>query len=403
MNIDFSKKELYNYKYIPILRNLKRYVFLMWSGGSGKSMFTAQKEIIKSFEKWNRLLWVRKVKDTIKDSVFAELCWVIEQWSLQDYFEATKSPMYIKNKLTWSDMIFRWVDDVEKIKSVKWVTRIWIEEATELEKKDFNQLDIRLRGLGKQLQIICTYNPISDIHWLITDFWNYWNTDDVECLHSTYKDNRFVWEQYDKTMQRLKEQDINMYNIYALGIPGKALQWIIFEKYEIIGSIPAEAKLKWYGLDFGFNDPTVLVWIYEYNGWIILDEELYKSWLITADIVNFLKENEIKKSDYIVWDNSRPEAIEEIRKAGYNSIPCKKGDDSVIEWINLIKSMPIYVTARSKNWIKEFSNYSWKKKPKQDDIYKDEPIDAFNHFIDAGRYGVTKFFKKLEDFDIIIW
>ena len=96
----------------------------------------------------------------------------------------------------------------------------------------------------------CTYNPISDQHWLITDFWVYGSTQDVECLHSTYKDNRFVGqEQYDKVMERLRLQDINLYNIYALGIPGKAVEGLIFS-YENISEIPEEAKYHGPGLDF---------------------------------------------------------------------------------------------------------------------------------------------------------
>ena len=89
----------------------------MWGSWSGKSTFEAQKEIIKTFDYDSRLLWVRKVKDTIKDSMFAELVGVIEAWDLEPYFEITKSPMMITNKITWSDIIFRWMDNHEKVKS----------------------------------------------------------------------------------------------------------------------------------------------------------------------------------------------------------------------------------------------------------------------------------------------
>ena len=140
MEIDFSNHLLYNKKYIPFFHNKQRYNFLMWGWWSWKSKAEAQKEIQKSFRVWHRLLWVRKVKDTIKDSIYTELVQVIEEWKLEEYFDITKSPMYIRNKLTWSDFIFRWLDDVEKIKSVSKVTDIWIEEATEIDKKEFDQL-----------------------------------------------------------------------------------------------------------------------------------------------------------------------------------------------------------------------------------------------------------------------
>ena len=144
-SIDFSNKDLYNPVYIPLLRNKKRYIFLKWWSWSGKSTFEAEKEIIQTYIPWNRLLWLRKVKDTIKESVFAELVGIIEMWWLQDHFQITKSPMYIKNLKTWSDIIFRWMDDPEKVKSIRRISRIWIEEATEFNLEDFQQLDLRLR------------------------------------------------------------------------------------------------------------------------------------------------------------------------------------------------------------------------------------------------------------------
>ena len=399
MKIDFSNKDLYNYKYIPLLRNTKRYIFLMWWWWSGKSKFQAQKEIIKTFQK-NRLICIRKVYWTLKDSCYSELIWVINDWSLQNFFDTTKSPLYIKNKITGSDILFKWLDDAEKIKSIKEPTRIWIEEATEINKEDFNQLDIRLRWNKKELQITCSYNPISDQHWLITDFWNYWSTNEVECIHSTYKDNRFVWqEQFEKVMNRLKEQDINMYNIYALWKPGKLIEWIIFN-YTIINKIPEQARLKGYWLDFWYNDPTALIWIYEYNDNIILDEIIYKSYMNNQELINLMKALWVW-NERIVWDHARPEAIDEIHKAGFDIIPCTKWKDSIINWIQLMKQYKIFITSNSNNLIKEFNNYTWSKDKNWNIL--DKPIDAFNHWIDASRYWINEFFAKEQEFNIYIW
>jgi len=406
MIVDFSNRELFNYKYIPLLRDKNRYIFLMWWWWSWKSKFTAQKEIIKSFEKWNRLLWVRKVKDTIKDSVFAELEWVIDDWKLNDYFQITKSPLYIKNKLSWSDVIFRWLDDVEKIKSVKWVTRVWLEEATEADEWDFDQLDIRLRWIWKELQITCTYNPISDQHWLITQYWNKKDLPDMTLCHSTYKDNRFVWhEHYDKVMLRLKWSNMNLYKIYALWIPWKAVEWLIYE-YENIDKIPEQARLMWYWLDFWFNHPMALLWIYEYNiedkksweiiKWIILDEVLYWSWYITSDIIKFLDDEKFSKSEEIIGDNSRPEAIEEMFQSWYNCKPCIKWPWSVKDWIETVQTYKIYITARSAKSKKDFDNYVWAKD--KDWNYLEVPVKAFDDAPDAARYWIATFFKKQSDY-----
>lgn len=79
ITVDISSTDLYNEIYIPLLHNRKRYLFLMGSAGSGKSTFEAEKEIAHSYEP-GRTLGVRKVKDTLKESVYAELVGVIELW-----------------------------------------------------------------------------------------------------------------------------------------------------------------------------------------------------------------------------------------------------------------------------------------------------------------------------------
>lgn len=385
-DFDFSNRDLYNEVYIPLLRNKKRYIFMVGSGWSGKSSFQAQKEIIKSFEKW-RLLGIRKVKDTIKESIYAELCWVIEDWGLEEYFEITKVPMYIRNKLTWYDFVFRWMDDPEKIKSIKWVTRVWIEEATELNKKDFDQIDLRLRW-EKELQITCTLNPIDEEHWINQDFYIYWSTPDVEIVHTTYKDNRFVWAEYNKVMERLKVQDPRMYEIYALGKWWRAVEWLIFNFIEI-DKVPEEAKFVNRWQDFWFtNDPSAFTSIYEWNGWLILDEEFYRTWMTNQDIIEMYKSIWVWLTDEIVADSSEPKSIEEIYRAWYNIIWAEKWPDSVMYWIQIMKQFTLYITKRSMNLKKEFKNYCYAKDKEWKAINK--PIDAFNHAIDGVRYAITK-------------
>lgn len=202
---------------------MKRYIFLIGGAGSGKSTFQAQKEVAKMFETNSRLLCIRKVHATLKESCFAELVGVIEEWKLTAYFDITRSPLYIRNKITGSDVLFRGMDNPEKIKSIRRVKRVWCEEATELNREDFNQLDLRLRG-SENLQLTCTFNPVDEDSWLNSDFCSKGNTEDVEILHTTYLDNRWADEKYRTVMERLKEQDPKMYAIYAKGLWGKAVE-----------------------------------------------------------------------------------------------------------------------------------------------------------------------------------
>lgn len=387
---DFSNPDHYNEKYIPLFHSKKRYNFLMGGWGSGKSVAVAENEIIKTYTPDNGLLGVRKVKDTIKDSMYAEMVWVIERWWLQAHFEIKVSPLYIRNKLTGTDAIFRGMDDPEKVKSVHGRKRIWIEEASEFTKEDFNQLDLRLRGEW-MLQITASWNPIDEDHFLLTDFWSKWTTEEQLCIHSTYLDNRFVWDEYRKVMERLKEQDYRMYEIYALGKPWRRVEWQVYENWEEIDSVPDEAKFVGRGLDFWFsNDPTGIIGVYEWNGGLILDEELYRTHMTNPDIVAFLKSIWANTSDDIIADSSEPKSIEEISRAWFNIYPVAKWPDSVRFGIWVVKTMKIYFTKRSSNLRKEYMNYVWKKD--RNGKVLNDPIDLWNHLMDALRYFImTKY------------
>ena len=395
ITFNFSDKRLFNNKFTPLLKNTKRYIFLLGGAGSGKSFFQSQKEIIKSFECKGNIMCVRKVRDTIKDSMYAELKKRIYEWKLQDYFSLTKSPLSIINKVSGVEFIFRGIDDPEKIKSVSNIERIWIEEATELSREDFDQIDLRMRG-QKNMQLTCTFNPTDAEHWLNKDFWINGNTEDVECLHSTFTDNDFIGSEYKSVLERMVRTNRNYYNIYALGKWG-VLDGLVFENgFETIKEIPEEAKLLSYGLDFGFtNDPSSLVALYRYDNSIILDEIFYQTRMLNSDIIDELK----KQPFATVWaDSAEPKSIEEIKRAGIEIKPVTKGADSIVYGIDTMKQNKIILTSRSGNGQKEMRKYVWAKdkhgKP------TNNPIDSQNHFIDASRYACMMTLSKPVEYEI---
>lgn len=400
MNIDFSNPELYNEVYIPIFSDKKRYIFLMWWWWSWKSVAIWQWVVMYTFQTKHNILWVRKVYATIKDSVYAEIIWVIKDRWMESFFNIGKSPLEITNKLTWAKIIFRWLDDVEKIKSIKWVQKIRIEEATETTREDFDQLDLRLRWLD-DLQIICTFNPVDENSYLNTDYRVNGNTESQTCLHTTYEDNRFVWDAYKKVMERLKETNPSYYKVYALWQRG-TVEWLVFERYETLPDVPADARLVSYGLDFGYtNDPTAMIAVYKWNWSLVLDEIFYKRWLINVykdiddkigSIVGRFEENLIDKSADIWADSSEPKSIAEIYMAWYNIKPVEKWPDSIRAWIDLMKQYNIYITSRSSNLLKEFRKYT--RSQDKEGKYLNKPIDVDNHWIDASRYAVMSSFKN---------
>jgi phage terminase large subunit len=203
---------------------------------------------------------------------------------------------------------------------------------------------------------------------------------------STYKDNPFLQEATIKEIERLKEVDENLWNVFGEGQRGVSTE-TVFPSFSIIDNIPDNAKLISFGLDFGFSaDPTTIVAVYKHDLDLYFDELLYERGLTNQDIGNRIKTMEMERGVECFADSSEPKSIEELFRmnTGVNIKPAKKGADSIRIGIDIMKRHKINITKRSVNTIKEFRNYKWIK-DKNGDI-TNKPIDAFNHAIDACRY-----------------
>lgn len=216
--IDLSSlPELTNSVYYPYYTNDSRYLVLYGGAGSGKSVFAAQKIIVRTLsEKNHKFLVLRKVGTTIRNSTFAIIRETISQWGLTNEFEVNKTDMEITCK-NGNKICFSGLDDQEKLKSYHGITGIWVEEASELEKVDLDQLNLRLRGFTTNYkQIMITFNPISADHWIKTTFFDT-KQDNATVLKTTYKDNEFIDDEYKAVLEGYKDTDPYWYSVYALG------------------------------------------------------------------------------------------------------------------------------------------------------------------------------------------
>lgn len=221
VTIDLSNiPKVTNDKFYPFYFDRSRYLVLMGGGGSGKSKFSAQKIVFRMLaEKGHRFMVVRKVGDTLRDSVFADIKKVISDWGFDQLFhipEGRNSELYIKCKLNGNEILFYGLDKVEKRKSIEGITNIWIEEASELLVDDYRQLDIRMRGKANYNQMIISFNPIDINHWLKREFFDNPKPDSVTS-HSNYKDNPFLDDGTRKTLEAFKDTDPYYYSVYCLG------------------------------------------------------------------------------------------------------------------------------------------------------------------------------------------
>ena len=211
----------FNRAYRPLLRDREhRYLVLYGGAGSGKSVFAAQRYLVRLMESpLCNLLAARATAVSHRDSTYALLKQVIARWNLGSLFKCADSGLRVTCK-NGNAVILKGLDDPEKIKSVTFpkgeLTDIWVEEASERTLAQFNQLDLRLRGRGAHKQITLTFNPISAQHWLKQRFFDHPDPR-ARVLKTTYRDNAFLDGDYRRTLESYRDSDPYFYQVYCLG------------------------------------------------------------------------------------------------------------------------------------------------------------------------------------------
>lgn len=172
----------------------------------------------------------------------------------------------------------------------------------------------------------------------------------------------------------------NKWRVYGLGMVG-SLDGVVFDNWKQIDSIPDEARLLGYGLDFGYsNDPTAIVEVYKWNDKRILNEICYSKGLSNVQISRYI---DTKLPVYC--DSAEPKSIDELVNFKVNAYPVTKGADSINYGIQIMQNENYLVTKKSVNLINELQKYTWAKDKKTGETLN-KPIDNFNHSIDAWRY-----------------
>lgn len=207
-----------NPKYKGLLDIKNRYVYLYGGAGAGKSYAIAQNYVLKILSRANvNILVLRKVYADIERSVFNLFKQVITRMGLEEYFEFRTRPFKIVCLRNGNEIIFSGAMDIEQLKSITAsrgeITDAWLEEATEFLESDFRQIDIRLRGGKTPKQIICSFNPVNEMHWLKKKT----EEERAYVLHTTCEDNLMIEQEYKDTLKSYKVIDPYHYKVYYLG------------------------------------------------------------------------------------------------------------------------------------------------------------------------------------------
>lgn len=367
------------------LQASKSYKILINEGGTGssKTISLCQFWALKLSEEENKILTiVRKTTPALKKTVMRDFLSVLNQMGL--YNEANYNKTDSEYRLGTNLIEFISLDQPQKKRGSK-RDYLWCNEGNELVFEDYFQLSIRTKST-----IIFDYNPSDEYHWIYD---NLLGRDDSTVINSTYMDNPFLDNNIVQEIERYKKIDLNYWNIYGLGIRGKkktiiyqyGMNWVT-EMFDI-GKIEGD---EFYGMDFGVNDPTVLIRMKVKDGVCYERKVFYQSGWTNKELMDNMESQEIDKNTPIYADCEDKNRIMEIKEKGYNIIPSVKGKHSVKDGIDYVKRYKVILHPEDEELTGEKKKYSWKLKNEQ---LLNEPVKIKDHGQDAERYALFTHFK----------
>lgn len=258
---------------------------------------------------------------------------------------------------------------------------LFVNEAQSIPREIFRQLDIRTRK-----KVVIDFNPVRKF-WGESEFVG----DRYITIRSTYKDNPYLTKEQVGAIEK-NRNDANWWRVYGEGETG-GVEGNVYPEYEVIEDMPETYTGRCLGLDFGFvNDPTAIVDI-RFHGWdLYIDLLCYETGLLNSHIADYLTGNGLNKL-ITVCDNAEQKSIVELQQRRIKAIPCVKGKGSVAGGIAQVKQFKLHVTKRSVKLLDELDNYKWIK-DESTGTYTNEAIDAWNHALDAMRYGVDYLIRR---------
>lgn len=405
-------------KYKPLFQLLKNKYpqvdTVLVSGGrdSGKTFGIGCFVGTASFQYNHRVLYTRQTMSSTNNSITRALDNRLELLGISEDFVFANNDYYSrvnKGLISITGQKTSTGTQTAKLKSLEDYSIFITDEGEELTThEDWEKIKRSMRATDVQCLSIISFNPPTKAHWLYTEF--YQNVPEgfngvignIMYIHTTYLDNgkdnmalhnwneyerlRNVYEFYLKVAPEdriaLPKKTIREYKNYKNTILGgfrDAAEGVIFDY--TIGEFKEPEYGLVYGMDQGFNDPTTLIKINvdKKERRIYLKEEYYEVGKTETDIFNSIEK--IVGKTRIWCDSAVPMFIKGLKNKGLNIKSCEK--PKITDSIYAMMDYELIVEENSLNLIRELDNYKWNDKK------QDEPIDSFNHAIDAARYAIT--------------
>ena len=372
----------------------------------------------------HRLLHVRYTMTSADQSIIPDFNDKLEILGASEFYKINKTTL--ESTFDNSRVFFKGMKTGSKtqdaaLKSLSDVSIFCTEEASEIPTfEEWDKIRLSVRAKDVQPFSLLILNPTSTNHWIYEKFFSDKGVpagfngivDGVLYIHST-------WEDLDEDMitpmhlKRFKEakafyedNDFNKltdikqiklwkwYDQVVLGGWRSSVENVIFEEWNTFKEWPTEEPIyHLLGLDFGFNDPTVLGETRVYENDIYHKIHCYKPGMTNQEIADAIIKAETESGKlgdiYTVADSADKRTINELREKGISIVKCKKGDNSIAAGIQKIKGYNLYIYFESTEMHVELNNYEYIEKISPDGSRKVVPIDNFNHAIDELRYTLS--------------
>ncbi len=384
------KKQIYTTRIFDRNYNSKCPVIINVGGARSSKTYSILQLLIQHFvnEDNKKFLIARKTLPSLRRTTYRDFLNLVEEYGYYKFCDHNKTDLTFKIKNNIVDFLS--VDKIDKIKSSEY-NYIFLEEANEFTELEYRIIHTRLSGKTipyEPNKLILALNPSDIFGWINQSLVN---ESGIDVIRSTYLDNPFLSEEYIKILLKLKDTNPELYQIYALGLWAE-LKGKIYSNYVIDATFPESFDDEIYGLDFGFNVESALIWIGFKDDDLYLRERVYQTKLINKDLIDKMIEEGTNKTMPMYADSAEPDRIEEIHRAGFNIHPARKGKNSVKNGIDAVKAYKLHILEEDTNIIKEIRSYLWRKD--KNDKNLDEPAKYMDHALDAVRMGIFTHTRK---------
>lgn len=377
-------------QYKPFFLDSYRYNVTYGGRGRGATWNIARGVLAESCQAKHRILCTREFQNSINESVYHTLVDQISMNGLEKNFTIQKNTI---TSITGSEFIFKGLrHNVDSIKSMEGITRVWVAEADKVPQDSWDKLIPTIRSKGSKFYI--DFNTDTEDDPVYRMFIKQ-DREDTYVIFQTYKDNPSFPDVLKNEMEFDREFNNEKYLWVWEGLPRTFSESCVFAgKYVIDDFEPINEPHYMHGCDWGFaHDPIVLVRCYEHQGNLYVDNEVSGVGVEVDETPALFDKIETSKDWNVIADSARPELISYMKKRGYKVTPAKKGKGSIVAGVDRLRNFKkIIIHPRCKVTIEEMKLYSYKVNGTTGDVM---PIleDKNNHAIDALRYATEKYRK----------